>query len=547
MNARPPGVPDLLLGQQLGGYRVDSLIGAGGMSRVYRGYQMSLQRPVAIKVLAPGLAADTSYRDRFLHESRLAASIEHPNILPIYDAGESGGYLYLAMRLVDGIDLRRLLEREGALVPARALSFLTQAGLALDAAHARGLIHRDVKPANLLLEGEHLFLTDFGVAKVAGDQSGLTRIGMFVGTIDYASPEQIRQEQLDGRSDLYSLACVFYQCLTGIAPFDRPTDHAMAQAHLTEPPPPLRERRPELPAALDAVLATALAKDRDSRYRSGRFFADAARWALEGRSESVPTRPTVIASIAHPQVAAEPSPPPASHRAPSAPQSSTPSSHRKFAPMAALGVALAVVAGLLYSRFALSDSSQATVANGSLESAPTPTPTATRTQTPTPAPTHPYAVALRPEQVIMPPSEFPLNGYSVSTDEAWGFGGWMRQFDSSGGDYYYIQVTVFVYSASTTGSSRVAAASCDFTFTNPPPPVASEVTADVYGDAAKACNYHWVGNIADWEEYIVATRNTMIIVAGEPRRTYITNTQAMNQMIAIARQQIAIIDRVAPR
>lgn len=543
----PSPLSDALIGTQLGGYRIDALIGAGGMSRVYRGFQLSLQRAVAIKVLAPGLASDTSYRQRFLHESHLAASIEHPNILPIYDAGDSAGYLYLAMRLVDGTDLRRLLEREGALVPTRALSLMTQAALALDAAHTRGLVHRDIKPANLLLEGEHLFLTDFGIAKVAGEQAGLTRIGMFVGTIDYASPEQIRQEPLDGRSDLYSLACVFYQCLTGAAPFDRPTEHATVQAHLTAPPPSLREQKPELPAALDAVLATALAKDRESRYRSGRYFADAARSALEGRAEPVPARATVIAPLAQRETVVST----AATTASPAPLSEQPSDrvpqNRTPALFAAVAIAAVIIGGLLYSRMFVASTSGSTTVLGAVGSTPAP-PSPAKTVTPTPAPTHPYAVSLRPEQVIMPPTEFPLAGYSVTRDQADPPYGWQRLFGSTGSDYWWIDVYVYVYPSYMLGSDRIAAAKCnDFSFsaTNGDRLLSqTEISAVVVGDGAKACLQHFAGTTADMTEYITATRNVEVIVMADPR--YATNAQALNLVVQIARQQLGIIGQVAP-
>jgi serine/threonine protein kinase len=252
--------------------------------------------------------------------------------------------------------------------------------LALDAAHARGLIHRDVKPANLLLEGDHLFLTDFGVAKAPGGPTRLTRVGFFVGTIDYASPEQIRQEPLDGRSDLYSLACVLYQCLTGSLPFDRPTEHAIVQAHLTEMPAPVRSYRSDLPASLDALFATAMAKDRETRYRSGRFLADAARWALQGASQGTRARATVVDV---PILTAPPSntPSPAT-RAPSPLPGGTIRRRRLLvlSPVALIVAGVALYLG--YPRFA----SMQTPAAVAPDSQPTANPTATATVRPTISP-----------------------------------------------------------------------------------------------------------------------------------------------------------------
>ena len=195
------------------------------MGRVYRARQSGLERVVALKLLGSEYANDPEFRERFITESRLAASIEHPNILPIYDAGEVDGQLFIAMRYVDGQDLKSVLQRDAPWSLARTAQFIKQAAGALDAAHARGLVHRDIKPANFLLLDGHAYLTDFGIAKETAASRGLTRIGAFIGSLDYASPEQILHEPLDGRSDLYSLGCVFFEALTGVVPFDRPTEH----------------------------------------------------------------------------------------------------------------------------------------------------------------------------------------------------------------------------------------------------------------------------------------------------------------------------------
>ena len=261
-------------GTTFGRYRVEGLIGRGGMGVVYRATDESLDRPVALKLIAPELAQDDHFRRRFLKEPRLAASLDHPNVIPIYEAGERDGQLYLAMRYVQGSDLGSLLERERTLAPERALRILAQVAGALDAAHRRGLVHRDVKPANILLdEDEHAYLTDFGISKQAGGAS--TDTGQAVGTLDYLAPEQIRGEPVDGRSDGYALACVLYECLSGAPPFRRQTQAETLWAHLHEPPPSL----PGAPA-LDPVLCTALAKEKDERYATGAELVDAARSAL---------------------------------------------------------------------------------------------------------------------------------------------------------------------------------------------------------------------------------------------------------------------------
>jgi serine/threonine protein kinase len=196
---------DPRIGSELIGYRVEELLGRGGMGVVYRAYDVALERSVALKLLAPSLAEDRGFRERFLVESRLAAALEHPNVVPIHDAGEADGQLYLAMRYVEGADLKRLLKEEGTLEPTRAIAICAQVAEALDAAHARGLVHRDVKPSNVLVaeatSGEHAYLTDFGLAKdLAG--GGLTASDQLFGTVDYVAPERIEGHDVDSRADV---------------------------------------------------------------------------------------------------------------------------------------------------------------------------------------------------------------------------------------------------------------------------------------------------------------------------------------------------------
>jgi len=268
----------------LAGYRIERELGRGGMGRVYEAEHVQLQRRLALKVLAPHLTADEAFRERFVRESQLLAAIDHPNIIPIYDAGEADGFLYIAMRYVEGADLKALLEREGPLDAERAVGLVEQVADALDAAHARDLVHRDVKPANVLVdaETERIFLTDFGLAKRLRGQ-GLSGAGLFLGTVDYASPEQIEGRPVTPAVDVYGLGCLLYECLTGSPPFQKETDVAVVHAHLLEPPPQVTAIRPELPGGLDGVIATALAKSADGRYATcGDLVAD-AQAALGGR------------------------------------------------------------------------------------------------------------------------------------------------------------------------------------------------------------------------------------------------------------------------
>ncbi len=271
-------------GELLAGYRLEVQIGAGGMAVVFRARDERLGRPVALKIMMPALAADSAYRRRFIAESRAAALVDDPHIIPIYEASEAEGVLFIAMRFVQGGDLRRVIEREGALAPARTAEFISPVASALDAAHAAGLVHRDVKPANILVDAragrpDHVYLSDFGVVKGASASVSLTGAD-YLGTPHYSAPEQIDGLAVDGRTDQYALACVTYQLLTGAVPFERDHSTAVLLAHLSAPPPSLVARRPDLPGAVDQVIAKAMAKPPGNRYESCGDFADALREAL---------------------------------------------------------------------------------------------------------------------------------------------------------------------------------------------------------------------------------------------------------------------------
>ena len=271
-------------GQVFAGHRIDAVVGRGGMGIVYRATHLALDRPVALKVMAPGLVAEEGFRERFQRESRIAASLDHPHIVPVYHAGEQDGVLYITMRLIDGVDLRALLAQEGRFDAKRAAQITAQVASALDAAHARGLVHRDVKPANVLRtlrDGhEHVYLTDFGLTKSARSTAGLTESGEWVGTLDYISPEQIRGDGVDARTDVYALGCVLYHELTGCVPFESENFAAKVWAHLNETPKALREAAPGTPPALPEVVARAMAKEPGARYSSAGEFAQAVSDAV---------------------------------------------------------------------------------------------------------------------------------------------------------------------------------------------------------------------------------------------------------------------------
>ena len=273
---------DRRIDTEVGGYRIVAPLGRGATSVVYRAEHVRLGRAAALKLLAPALGED-DFRERFLRESRLAASLDHPNIVPVYDAGDQDGLLYIAMACVEGSDLRALLVQEGRLPLRRALRIVGQIASALDAAHARGLVHRDVKPGNILVgPGDRALLSDFGVVKELA-ASGTTRTGSFVGTIAYCAPEQIEGSDVDARADQYALACVLYECLVGTSPFHRSSDVAVLNAHLHASPPRLTKAAPDLPAALEPVLAKALSKSPLDRYGSCGEFVAAARSAAAER------------------------------------------------------------------------------------------------------------------------------------------------------------------------------------------------------------------------------------------------------------------------
>jgi DNA-binding beta-propeller fold protein YncE len=251
---------DPAIGSTLAGYRLDAPIARGGMGVVYRATQLALERPVALKVIAPHLAGDAEFRARFLRESRLAARLEHPGVVPVYDAREEDGELIVAMRLVEGGDLKRRIAERGPLPPAEAVALLGQVAEALDAAHAAGIVHRDVKPHNILLEGDRAYLTDFGLAKALGD-SGVLSGASVAGTAEYMSPEQWRGREVGPAADVYSLGCVLYEAVTGIVPYARREGEA----------------EPRMPRGLDRVIERAVAKDPRERYRSAGALIDAAR------------------------------------------------------------------------------------------------------------------------------------------------------------------------------------------------------------------------------------------------------------------------------
>jgi YVTN family beta-propeller protein len=280
----------LTTGSVLGDFRIEGELGRGGMGVVYRATQLSLGRPVALKVIASGLTGEEGFRERFGRESRLAASLDHPNVIPVYAAGEHDGVLYIAMRYVEGTDLRALIRKEARLDPLRAAGVVAQVASALDAAHERGLVHRDVKPANVLVAarggGEHVYLTDFGLTKRSASESSLTAAGEWVGTLDYVAPEQVRGDAVDGRADVYALGCVLYEMLTGRVPFPRENDLAKLWAHISDDAPSALDLAPDTPPALAAVAERAMAKDPADRFAEAGMMGRVALAAVPGGADT---------------------------------------------------------------------------------------------------------------------------------------------------------------------------------------------------------------------------------------------------------------------
>jgi serine/threonine protein kinase len=300
-------LPRLAPGAMVAGYRLEERVGAGGTAVVFRARDERLGRLVALKVLGQGTAADEEFRRRFIRESRAAAAVDDPHIIPLYEAGEADGVLFIAMRFVPGGDLRSVLSREGVLPAARTAAIISSVASALDAAHEAGLVHRDVKPANILVDtrpgrSDHVYLSDFGLSKGAFSSVSATSPGFFLGTVGYSAPEQMRTMTVDGRADQYALACVAFTLLAGRGPFERAEPAAMMWAHVSEPPPSLCALRSELPSAVDHVLARALAKKPDDRYATCREFAETLRKALAlgPYGSGMPPEPVTYRPVADP-------------------------------------------------------------------------------------------------------------------------------------------------------------------------------------------------------------------------------------------------------
>jgi hypothetical protein len=300
---RVAGAADLQIGSEFAGHRIDAVAGRGGMGVVYRATDLLLERTVALKLIAGDMAQDQGFRERFKRESKLAASIRHPNVITIYRTGEEAGLLYITMDFIEGTDFREMLAQRGRLEPRLAATHIAQVAAALDAAHGRGLVHRDVKPANVLIARDgaadpHVYLTDFGLAKQVSSASGVTATGMIVGTLDYIAPEQLLGGPLDARADIYALGCLTYQTITGRVPYPRDTQPAKMWAHMNEPPPSVLDAAPDVPARFDDIVRRAMAKDPNDRYPSAGDLGRAVLAAAAGQGSTPAERTVAVGNAA---------------------------------------------------------------------------------------------------------------------------------------------------------------------------------------------------------------------------------------------------------
>jgi serine/threonine protein kinase len=369
---------ELVQGAAFAGCRLEGVAARGGMGVVWKARQLALDRPVALKAIAPDLAENDEFRERFQRESHLTASIDHPNVIPVYEAGELDGTLYLIMRWVDGTDLARMLRQRGKLTPGHALTLLRSVASALSAAHRRGLIHRDIKPANVLIarDDDHVYLTDFGIARMASAEA-MTATGALVGTIDYTAPERFEGGHGDVASDIYAFGCMLYETLTGNVPFPRPTDVSKLFAHIHEPPPMPRETIPDLPESVDAIVAKAMAKHPEDRYQTAAELVEAltaARAELDPDAERAVTPPAGISSRGlGTMTAVRTRPPTPAGARPTASPPPAPPGRRRRRALYALPVAVIAVGAII--ALVLSSGSGGRHATGS--STPTATPAAT--------------------------------------------------------------------------------------------------------------------------------------------------------------------------
>jgi serine/threonine protein kinase len=524
-------------GSSFGRYTIESRLGEGGMGIVYLASDSTLSRKVALKLLSPALAID-DFRSRFVAEARSAAALDHPHVLPVYEAGEYDGQLYLAMRYVPGFDLGTLIAREGALTLARTTLFLDQIAAALDAAHASGLVHRDVKPPNVLIApGEHAYLADFGLARPTTPYtSGLTRAGQLVGSMDYLAPELIAGASASASSDIYALGCLVVECLTGAPPFRRDTELATLYAQVHDPVPQLGTLRPGPSLGLDAVVQRVLAKRPEDRHKSASEFAAAVASATsELATANVPAVASIRGDTGGGQSRARDS---------TVQIASTRRGHVRRLVLTSLAslllfgsAAAALVANDLNRRVA----SQTTPAPTMLQSAePTisPTPSAAAT---------PKAPTLIAEELILPLGELPFTGYVVDIDRAWGRNGWVRQFRSVAlaPKFPYDSVTIEIWPSADAAREYV-----DKWGSECVGPSVRTLTSPSVGDSSRVCVKLEKAPAASAVYLLTNAGSVSVLLMTVPLPILATDfpatDAAIQHLVEFAGPQVARINRIAP-
>ena len=514
----------LQAGTTIGRYEIVEPLGQGGMAVVYKALQPALDRIVALKVIRSGFSEDPEFLERFKREARAVARLDHPNIVQVYDFDQVEGRAFLAMQFLDGGTLRdRIVQlaREGKLLPQGDVAHvIEQVAAALAYAHSAGVIHRDVKPANVMLTRDgRAVVTDFGIARMLG-QTQLTATGVGIGTPEYMSPEQGQGGALDARSDVYSLAVVAYELLTGRVPFVGDTPFAVVLKHVRDPLPLPSQANPLLSPAFDAVLAKALAKDPADRYATVNDLAQALRGVIGGSaSATLPTIRTAPARTEHPVTAA-----------------SRKEGSERQRQVTGLVAALALIGVLA---FDISPRLAAIDASSLDRLVPSPVPTVSASPTPRP-------ISFRPEQLIMPPEDLPVSGYDVLVDENYkrpsGEPQWRRQFSPrTTSEYGIIEFRISVFEP-----GRSITPDCQgFTWTGTQPAETSTLTAATLGDRSVLCRFRF----SDGTRYFVswaAERNADVITYLFAR-VNAADASATDLVLRLAQKQISIVTGLAPR